>query len=462
MYKYEHTTVVESNIEATFEWFEHEGSFRRLMPPSEVAEEVRAAETLEVGSQRIFRFPMGLMKMTWIAEHTAYDPPHHFVDKMVKGPFWRWHHNHDLSEVNGVTTVTDEVTYQVPFGPLGNLVDRILGGALVRSRITRMFTARELRLQRDLEQHGRYASQQRKKVLVAGSSGCIGTQLVAFLDTGGHNVWRLVRRPAKQGAKELEWYPERGELDSSILEGFDVVIHLGGVGIGDKRWNKRRKHMIRDSRVNSTKLLANAISSLENKPECFMLASAVGWYGDRADEELTEESSHGEGFLPDVCKEWEAAASAVEGAGIRTVFIRTGIVLSATAGALGKMLLPFKLGAGGPIGGGKQWMSWISLDDEIYAINHLMMNADSKGVYNLTSPNPVIQKGFAKTLGKVLRRPAFAPLPKFIVKILFGEMGEKLTLESQRALPNRLTAEGYQFVHEDLELGLRDTLGLWK
>ena len=126
------------------------------------------------------------------------------------------------------------------------------------------------------------------------------------------------------------------------------------------------------------------------------------------------------------------------------------------------MLLPFKLGAGGPIGGGKQWMSWISLDDEIYAINHLMMNADSKGVYNLTSPNPVIQKGFAKTLGKVLRRPAFAPLPKFIVKILFGEMGEKLTLESQRALPNRLTAEGYQFVHEDLELGLRDTLGLWK
>jgi len=405
---------------------------------------------------------MGLMKMTWIAEHTAYDPPHHFADKMVKGPFWRWHHNHDLSEVNGVTTVTDEVTYQVPFGPLGNLVDRILGGALVRSRITRMFTARELRLQRDLEQHGRYASQQRKKVLVAGSSGCIGTQLVAFLDTGGHNVWRLVRRPAKQGAKELEWYPERGELDSSILEGFDVVIHLGGVGIGDKRWNKRRKHMIRDSRVNSTKLLANAISSLENKPECFMLASAVGWYGDRADEELTEESSHGEGFLPDVCKEWEAAASAVEGAGIRTVFIRTGIVLSATAGALGKMLLPFKLGAGGPIGGGKQWMSWISLDDEIYAINHLMMNADSKGVYNLTSPNPVIQKGFAKTLGKVLRRPAFAPLPKFIVKILFGEMGEKLTLESQRALPNRLTAEGYQFVHEDLELGLRDTLGLWK
>ncbi len=462
MYKYEHNTVVESNIETTFDWFEHEGSFRRLMPPWEVAEEVKADETLEVGSQRIFRFPMGPMKMTWVAEHTAYDPPHHFADKMVKGPFWRWHHDHNLSEDNGVTTVTDEVSYQVPFGPLGNLVDRILGGALVRSRITRMFRARELRLQGDLQQHGKFANQSRKKVLIAGSSGCIGTQLVAFLDTGGHEVWRLVRRPAKVDSQELEWYPEKGEIDASILEGFDVIIHLGGVGIGDKRWNKRRKQMIRDSRVNSTKLLADAISSLENKPECLMLASAVGWYGDRGDEQLTEDSTPGEGFLPDICREWEDAASTVEELGVRTVFLRTGIVLTATAGALGKMLFPFKMGAGGPIGNGKQWMSWISLDDEIYAINHLMMNDDSKGVYNLSSPNPVEQKKFAKTLGRVLRRPAFAPLPKFVVKILFGEMGEKLTLESQRVLPTKLTAEGYQFVHEDLESGLRDTLGLWK
>ena len=210
------------------------------------------------------------------------------------------------------------------------------------------------------------------------------------------------------------------------------------------------------------KLLADAISTLENKPECLMLASAVGWYGDRGDEQLTEDSTPGEGFLPDICREWEDAASTVEELGVRTVFLRTGIVLTATAGALGKMLPFFKMGGGGPIGNGKQWMSWISLDDEIYAINHLMMNDDSKGVYNLSSPNPVEQKKFAKTLGRVLRRPAFAPLPKFVVKILFGEMGEKLTLESQRVLPTKITAEGYQFVHEDLESGLRDTLGLWK
>ena len=462
MYKYNHTTTVEADIESTFAWFEHEGSFRRLMPPWEVAEEVRADESLEVGSQRVFKFPMGPLKMTWIAEHTAYNPPHHFADTMVKGPFWSWNHNHDLKESNGTTTVEDEVTYQVPFGPLGNLADRVLGGMLVKSRLTRMFRARELRLQRDMEQHSKFSHLPRKSILVAGSSGMIGTQLVAFLDTGGHEVWRLVRRQPKQGANEIRWDPSNGEIEASELEGFDVVIHLGGEGIGDKRWNKKRKKAIRDSRVNSTTLLSNTIASLEKKPEVFVLASAIGWYGNRGDEELTEKSASGKGFLPDVCNEWEAAAEAIEDAGIRTAYLRSGIVLAATGGALGKMLLPFKLGAGGPMGGGKQWMSWISLDDQIYAIHHLVLNEESSGAYNITAPNPERQKNFAKTLGKVLRRPAFAPLPKFVIKIIFGEMGEKLTLDSQRVLPTRLQKEGYAFVHEDLESALRDSLGMWR
>ncbi|MDC0184137.1 TIGR01777 family oxidoreductase [Candidatus Poseidoniales archaeon] len=462
MYKYNHTTTVEADIESTFAWFEHEGSFRRLMPPWEVAEEVRADESLEVGSQRVFKFPMGPLKMTWIAEHTAYNPPHHFADTMVKGPFWSWNHNHDLKESNGTTTVEDEVTYQVPFGPLGNLADRVLGGMLVKSRLTRMFRARELRLQRDLEQHSKFSHLPRKRILVAGSSGMIGTQLVAFLDTGGHEVWRLVRRQPKQGANEIRWDPSNGEIEASELEGFDVVIHLGGEGIGDKRWNKKRKKAIRDSRVNSTTLLSNTIASLEKKPEVFVLASAIGWYGNRGDEELTEKSASGKGFLPDVCNEWEAAAEAIEDAGIRTAYLRSGIVLAATGGALGKMLLPFKLGAGGPMGGGKQWMSWISLDDQIYAIHHLVLNEESSGAYNITAPNPERQKNFAKALGKVLRRPAFAPLPKFVIKIIFGEMGENLTLDSQRVLPTRLQKEGYDFVHEDLESALRDSLGMWR
>ena len=461
MYNYKHETEVEADIDSTFAWFEHEGSFRRLMPPWEVAEEIRADDSLDVGSQRVFRFPMGPLNMTWVAEHTAYNPPSFFSDKMVKGPFWSWSHDHHLSESEGVTKVVDDVAYQVPFGPLGNLVDRILGGMLVRGRISRMFTARELRLKRDLKRHSDFSGKKRKRILVAGSSGMIGTQLVAFLDTGGHEVWRMVRREVSEGKNEVFWDPSSGELYVRILEGFDAIIHLGGEGIGDKRWSKKRKLLIKDSRVNSTRILCDAICSMKNKPECFILASAIGWYGDRGEEELSEDSSIGEGFLPEVCQEWEAAASKVEDSGVRTVFLRSGIVLAATGGALGKMLLPFKFGAGGPMGGGRQWMSWVSLDDEIYAIHHLLMNGASKGAYNITAPQPVRQKSFAKTLGKVLRRPAFAPLPGFAVKILFGEMGEKLTLDSQRVIPSRLEEEGYEFLHNDLESALRDSLGMW-
>ena len=365
MYHYKHETEVEADIDSTFAWFEHEGSFRRLMPPWEVAEEVRADDSLEIGSQRVFRFPMGPLKMTWVAEHTAYNPPQFFSDKMVKGPFWSWKHDHHFAESRGVTTVVDEVSYQVPFGSLGNLADRVLRGMLVKGRISRMFKARELRLKRDMKQHSFFSKGPRKKILVAGSSGMIGTQLVAFLDTGGHDVWRLVRRDTRESSNELYWNPESGELDAAILEGFDAIIHLGGEGIGDKRWSVKRKALIRDSRVDSTRLLSEAIHSLNNKPECFILASAIGWYGSRGEENLTENSAVGEGFLPEVCTKWEQAASKVKDSDVRTVFLRSGIVLAATGGALGKMLLPFRFGAGGPMGGGKQWMSWISLDDEI-------------------------------------------------------------------------------------------------
>ena len=467
---YKHETKVNADIESTFDWFEHEGSFRRLMPPWEVAEEVRADESLEVGSQRVFRFPAPgapFFKMTWVAEHTGYEKPNgkkkaYFADTMVKGPFWKWDHDHYLTEVDGITTVVDDVTYSVPFGPLGMLVDKILGGSLVTGRISSMFNAREFRLVRDMENHNKFNHLKRKKILVAGSSGLIGTQLVAFLDTGNHDVWKLVRRKADSNKKEISWNPSEGKIDSSEIEGFDVVIHLGGVGIGDKRWSKKRKAAIRDSRVDSTTLLSNTLARLENKPELFMVASAIGYYGNRGDEIVDENTSIGDDFLTEICEKWENSADSARKAGIRTIHTRTGIVMSAVGGALGKMLLPAKMGGGGPIGGGKQWMSWISMDDQIYAMYHLMMSEDTEGAYNLTAPNPVRQKMFAKTLGKVLRRPAFAPLPGFVMRIMFGEMGVKLTLDSQRVMPKRLQESGYEFVHEELEPALRDSLGKWR
>ncbi|MED5271830.1 MAG: TIGR01777 family oxidoreductase, partial [Candidatus Thermoplasmatota archaeon] len=297
--------------------------------------------------------------------------------------------------------------------------------------------------------------------LIAGSSGMIGTQLCAFFDTGGHDVWRLVRREIDPESNEIFWDPENKIINAGKIEGFDAIIHLGGAGIGDKRWTKKRKKLIQDSRKLSTLLLSETISKLKQKPEVFLVASAIGIYGDRGDEELNEKSSPGSGFLTETTLNWESYTEIAKNSGIRVINIRTGIVLSATGGALKRMLLPWKIGAGGSIGGGKQWMSWISLDDHIYAINHLIMNEKCKGAFNLTSPNPVRQKVFSKTLGKVLRRPAFAPIPKFPMKILFGELATPLLFEGQKVIPEKILNSGFSFTHESLESALRDCLGRW-
>ncbi len=456
--KFVHETYTDSPRSEVFDWFEHKGSFRRLMPPWEVAEEVRADDTLEDGAQRVFRFPMGPVKMTWVAEHLGYQPPEKFEDVMRKGPFSSWHHVHRFIEKDGATVVHDEVDYRLPMGVLG----RIFGSGNVRNRLTRMFRARELRLIRDLQRHSDFRHLPRKKILLAGASGLIGRQLAAFLDTGGHDIWRLVRRPVKENSNEIHWNPANAQLEPKSIEGFDIVIHLGGAGIGDKRWSKSRKELIKKSRVQSTTLLAEKLATLTDKPDVFLVASAIGWYGNRGDEILTENSSVGNGFLPETCVAWESSADAARKAGIRTIHARTGIVLDACGGALQKMLLPAKMGAGGPIGFGKQWFSWVSMDDEVYALHHLVMNADTEGVYNITSPEPLRQKEFAKSLGRVLRRPAFMPTPPLAIWFLYGKMGVSLTTESQRVMPNRLTETGYQFQHLKAEEALRDALGKWK
>ena len=456
--KYEYETHTDSPRPEVFDWFERKGSFRRLMPPWEVAEEVRADETLEDGAQRIFRFPMGPIKMTWVAEHLGYQPPEKFEDIMKKGPFRSWHHVHRFIEKDGGTVVHDEVDYKLPMGVLG----RIFGSRNVRNRLNRMFRARENRLIRDLERHSDFKHLDRKRILLAGASGLIGKQLAAFLDTGGHEIWRLVRRTPVAGQNEIEWNPSKGTIDNSAIEGFDIVIHLGGAGIGDRRWTKSRMILIEKSRTESTGLLARTLASLKQKPEVFLVASAIGWYGNRGDEILDEQSEAGTGFLPETCLAWEASADAARQAGIRTIHARTGVVLDASGGALEKMLLPAKMGAGGPIGFGRQWFSWISMDDQIYALHHLVMSPNTEGAYNITSPEPLQQKNFAKALGRVLRRPAFMPTPPFAIWFLYGKMGVALTTESQRVMPTRLTEEGYRFQHQDAESALRDALGKWK
>lgn len=291
------------------------------------------------------------------------------------------------------------------------------------------------------------------RIIVSGASGLIGSALVPHLESRGHEVVRLVRRSAGNG--ESRWDPARGVIDADVVGTADAVVHLSGAGIGDKRWSNSYKREILDSRVKSTKLLASVIAGAAKRPAVFLSGSAIGFYGARGDETLDESSSAGSGFLADVCKEWEAAAA---GAGTRTVFLRTGIVLSPEGGALKKQLPLFRLGLGGRFGRGNQWQSWISIDDEVRAIDHLL-TSNVTGPVNLTAPAPVTNTEFARVLGNVLHRPAILPVPSIGPKLLLGgELADALLFTGQRVLPHALSHAGFQFEHPTLDIALRALL----
>ena len=293
------------------------------------------------------------------------------------------------------------------------------------------------------------------KLVVSGASGLLGSALVPALEKDGHEVVRLVRHPPASPS-EVEWDPARGQLDAAALAGVSAAVNLSGANL-DRRWTESSKREILDSRVDTTNLLARTLATLEPKPTVLLVAGGTGIYGDRGDEILTEESSHGTGFLAEVGEAWEAAAEPAREAGIRTVSFRQGIVLARTGGALKRMLTPFKLGVGGQVGSGKQWWSWVSRDDAV-AGYRFALDSDLSGPVNLTSPSPATSKPFTKTLGRALGRPTVLPLPALAVKTLFGERGEAVLLEGQRALPARLLEAGFTFSYPDLERALEHAL----
>jgi uncharacterized protein len=294
------------------------------------------------------------------------------------------------------------------------------------------------------------------RILMSGASGLIGSALTSRLSADGHIVSRLVRGTAQRG--EFTWDPAAGTVDPTAFEGCDAVINLSGAGIADKRWTKEHKAEMLASRVKTTELLASTMAVLDRMPSVFLSGSAIGWYGDRGDERLDELSTPSNDFLSDLCQQWEASTLAAEKAGIRTIHLRTGIVLSTQGGVLKKQLPLFKLGLGGRFGNGHQWQSWISIDDEIGAIAYLL-SADMCGAVNLTAPNPVTNSEFTTTLAKVLHRPAILPIPTFAPKLLLGgELVESLVLGGQRVLPTALQRNGYEFQHETLDVALRHLL----
>ena len=295
------------------------------------------------------------------------------------------------------------------------------------------------------------------KILITGSTGLIGSALKTALVAKGHQPVSAVRREPRRN-DEVQWDPAAGTMSPDAFTGVDAVVHLAGAGIGDKRWSDSYRREILESRTKGTELLARTMSSLDAKPRVFLSGSAIGWYGDRGDEILDESSSLGEGFLADVCRQWESATASAEDAGIRTVHLRTGIVLSPKGGALKKQLPLFKLGLGGRFGNGRQWQSWISIVDEVNAIVYLL-DSSLSGAVNLTAPNPVTNAEFARVLGSVLSRPAIMPVPSFGPRLLLGsELADALLFTGQRVVPHKLVQDGFTFTHATLDAALRSLL----
>jgi uncharacterized protein len=294
-------------------------------------------------------------------------------------------------------------------------------------------------------------------ILVSGASGLIGSALIPLLTADGHRVSRLVRSQPRSGDRAVSWDPARGTIDAGGIEGVDGVVHLAGEPIGE-RWNAEKKARIRDSRIKGTRLLCDTLAQQSTPPKVLVCASAIGYYGNRGAEVLTEESAPGTGFLADVCRAWEGAAEPARQKGIRVVNLRFGVVLSATGGALAKMLPPFRMGMGGILGSGKQYVSWVTLDDAVGAIRHALLTEPLQGPANTVAPHPVTNEEFTKTLGKVLGRPTLVPLPAFAARLMFGEMADELLLASARVQPTRLLATAYAFRYPELGAGLRHLL----
>jgi uncharacterized protein len=453
---FEKKSRIEVPVKELFDWHNRPAVFERLVPPWEGIRVLERRGGIRDGGRLVLEMRQGPFRRRWVAVHGGYEEGRQFCDEQVQGPFARWVHVHQfLPEGEGASLLLDHVDYRPPLGWLG----RWAAGGFIARQLERTFRFRHARTRNDLERYHPYASRAPLKIAMTGASGMVGRALSGFLSCGGHQVLPLVRRRPQLESREIFWDPIRGELDRNSLESLDAVVHLAGENIGAGRWTKDRKEGILQSRKEGTGFLARTLASLQHPPKVLVSSSAVGFYGNRGEESLTEESAPGGGFLSEVCRAWEEAAQPAREAGIRTVQLRTGIVLAQRGGALARMITPFLWGAGGVIGEGRQWMSWISLEDLVGLFHYALREDSLSGPVNATAPEPVPNAQFTRTLGKVLSRPTLFPLPSSVVKALFGEMGEALLLEGQRVAPAKAVAAGFRFLHPDLESALRWELG---
>ena len=446
-----------------YAWHARPAAFPRLNPPWENVEVVAKEGTFGVEPYRVtMRTPVvGPFKGTLVSEAYDFRPGEGFQDRQLSGPFAAWNHTHTFTPAGpDASLLEDRIDYRVPLGLAGNLV----AGGAIRKRLGRMFRYRHALQASDLRRHALYRDRPRLTVAVTGSRGLIGSNLAVFLATGGHQVVRLVsgsgavKPPAfDDGTRYVGWNP-RAPLDPAVLAGCDAVVHLAADGIAEGRWTDAKRKKIIESRTVPTRHIAEAVAALppDRRPRVIVAASGVAVYGEGGDAVLTEDAPPGDGFLADVCKVWEAATAP---AGVRVVHARIGVVLTPKGGALGKQLPAFRAGLGAVLGGGKQWVPWVGMNDVVGAIHHAIMTDSLAGPVNLTAPNPVTNREFTKTLGRVLRRPAVMGLPRIALKAMFGDIADAALLASMRARPRKLLDSGFAFDHAELEPALRFLLG---
>ena len=455
---FERTVRLGVSAEQAYAWHARPGAIDRLKPPWQRLEVIEPLPEMANGARTVFRIRQGPVAIRWVADHEEVEPGRGFTDVQTRGPFAFWRHRHGFEPIDDTSCLLrDSIRYRLPLGPLGKL----FGGALLRRDLDRMFHFRHALTVGDLEIHRRTSQTLERplRVAITGAGGLIGSALAAFLTTGGHSVIRLVRRRAR-GPGEAEWDPATGLRDLEPLEGLDGLVHLAGENIAGGRWTKSRKKRLWTSRVETTERLVESLRKLDRPPRVFLAASGLGIYGESGDRRLAESQPPGSGFLAELAAAWEQAASAAQEICERSVSLRIGIVLSAAGGALAQMLPAFQAGLGGPLGNGRAYWSWISLDDTLGAILHSLATDSVRGAVNLCAPEPVPQSELATCLGRILRRPTLVRVPAPVLRAAFGDFATEALFRSIRGVPQKLFDTGFEFRHPKLEGALRDGLGI--
>lgn len=446
-------------VSEVWTWHQRAGALGRLLPPWEPLELLRREGCVEEGARTTVRVGVGPFGVEWTSEHLAPDPPHAFTDFQVEGPFARWQHRHLFCPLeDGGCEVEDRIEYELPLEPCAGLAV----GRLVREKVERGIAYRHRVLARDFERQRRTPLASGRRVAITGMSGMVGTELGRVLSTGGHVPLAVVRNgsdPPEAAHGTAGWDIGAGTMEAAALEGLDAVVHLAGEPIAG-RWTPEKRRRIVDSRVEGTGLLARTLAGLERPPGVLVCASAIGLYGDRGDTRLDEAATPGDGFLADVVRAWEEAADPARAAGIRVVHLRLGLVLWPGGGALERLLLPMRAGVGGRLGSGRQWWSWVTLDDVVGAVLHAVATDELEGPVNVAAPGAVRNAEFTDVLARVLNRPAFLPAPAAALRAVLGEdAADELLLSSARVVSAALERTGYRFSDPVLEAALRHQLG---